>query len=290
MDKRYIKQNIRVLENNNKYRVGDVIKGFNKLGPLLIGIEKDVTQHGEDTYKHSILYEFFVEVLKKCSAHRPVSDIYDRTKKKWSAEVVDFWKDIGQDKLMEIFMNIVMKEKIKLRDDTIYLNIRSGDIISPGGIPCAPTHNPSILTNISRGHKPWILAKRFRKQIEETNIKNIEIVTAFHYPKLFFRQFIDVTGKKSREWNKEYIDQSRSHNIKYLHTLINDKTLGIPSIDPELNVTLHQKNKKMTDIQDIDHDLRLLLQAKHICLDCGGWSRIIKKVRTSPLGVDAKDG
>lgn len=146
-------------------------------------------------------------------------------------------------------------------DDYLYLNIRTGDVLmTPEGKydikNCYGAFGPGTFLLNSE-----LLYEEIRTIKTATNIESIQLVTAMH--------FGDNAIHDVWRYSDEIVLKNKAHLLEVMQYINEDINLPI----------IHNNNKHLTMIQQIDHDFLTMCVAKHIITESTHFGELIKKVR-----------
>lgn len=230
-----------ILKCNQDYRLGDLIFGTPNAwlpGSKIRNARENILNH--PVYEGSILRGYL-------ESHALNDHEYLRLRK------------VNMNALISVVDSHMCK--VKPCENTLYINIRMGDVVmSENNIIDADNSYMRLRSTFL--YRQHALIKGIRDRIKSCpEINRIELVTALH--------FEDDEIHNTWRYSQEAVDANRekfNHIIKMLDR--NNITLPISII-----------SKVACNVQHVDWQLLHLCSAKHVILDGGGFSNLIKKIR-----------
>jgi len=220
-------------ESNPVYRLGDLLFRRDNWHQIAVNIKSQKKYHG------SILHQYISQSPTFLTSNPGTYRAADNTN-----GMVD----------LKILINIINSRSIELEPDTLYINIRAGDVVD-----LLETRYQHFI------HKPAAVYDHVLRLITHNkNITKIKIVTALHY------------GDKptnNKKYRYQFTDLSRKQNISKILRIV-----SFLKASTKLPVELNYSTGSDSEI--IDSDFLTLVKNKNVVLEpIGGFASLIKTCR-----------
>lgn len=225
---------IKIFKSNSIYRLGDLLFRRDNWHKIAVVIQSQ--KEYRNTILHRYMYESTSFLSSKPNYYRAVDNTYG---------MVD----------LNVLLDIVDNMHTVLEPDTLYINIRAGDIID-----LKETRSMHFI------HKPVSVYQQVLDEIKHNkNINKIKIVTALHY---------GDKPNNSKKFRYQFTDASKNHNITKIKHIV-DFIGNITKLPVELN-----SYSTGSDFEIIDSDFLTLLKNKNVILEpIGGFASLIRICR-----------